>query len=203
MTSHIIPLFSTPLYKNIIQEDSIALDFIKNILYKSCNNSGNVSTDYFILNRPELYNIKKQVIHNIYNFLNYQLNFNEEFIIQNSWIIRHKKGDFSPKHMHTNCLFSGVVYLQVSDNSGDIIFTDGNSSSLYPNEISLEVSKYNLYNARSWTIKPKSNDILIFPSHLNHEVTINNSDIDRYVLAFNTFPTGILGKNSIAELRLL
>ena len=40
-------------------------------------------------------------------------------------------------------------------------------------------------------------DCLIFPSHLEHEVAVSNDKQDRYSLAFNYFPKGKLGKNSV------
>ena len=205
MTVEIIPLFSTPLYINSIQNDEEALSFVKQLEYKKGKFSKHINTDFYILERPELYNMKEQIKYYIDNFLKQTLHFTNDidFKIQNSWLIKHEKGEYSPMHRHKNSLYSGVVYLQVCNSSGDIVFWDTVDSPLYPNELSIEVKKYNIYNSRNWTIRPEVNNILIFPSHLHHEVTVNNSDMDRYVLAFNVFPAGILNKTGLSELRLL
>jgi hypothetical protein len=90
----------------------------------------------------------------------------------------------------------------VNDNSGDIVFSN-NISPLYPRELLVEIDNYDLLNSSKWTIRPKNKDILIFPSHLTHEVTPNTSDKNRYVLAFNIFPSGIFSEKTINELKIL
>ena len=40
----------------------------------------------------------------------------------------------------------------------------------------------------------KSAELILFPSHLEHSVPENKSDMERISLSFNTFSDGILGK---------
>jgi uncharacterized protein (TIGR02466 family) len=205
MTVQIFPLFSTPLYASEIIVDLVSLNFIKQLEFEPFVNSGYVTKDYYVLDHTSLFYIRKQIEGKIEEYLRDILKFSKDidFNILNSWATKHMPMEYAPKHFHSNCLFSGVVYLQVEDESGDIIFTDSNCSPLYPRQLELNTDSYNIYNARSWVIRPRVGEILIFPSHLHHEVTINNSNTDRFVLAFNVFPKGILGKNSIAELKLI
>lgn len=205
MHSEIIPLFSTPLYKSKVIIDTSILNYIKQLEFIPCNNSGDSTKDFYILDHPFLSGLKKEIEYKIEDYLRniLQITKDIDFKFLNSWATRHAPGDYAPKHIHTNCLFSGIVYLYVEEKSGDIIFTNGKRSPLYPEELQLTSYSYNIHNARSWSIRPEIGDILIFPSTLHHEVVVNNSKNDRFVLAFNIFPTGILGKNSIAELRIL
>jgi hypothetical protein len=90
----------------------------------------------------------------------------------------------------------------VNDDSGDIVFNN-NMSPLFPRELSVEMDNYHLLNSSTWKIRPTNKDILIFPSHLTHSVTPNTSDEERYVLAFNVFPSGIFSEDSINELKII
>lgn len=206
----ITPLFSTPLYTSNIGYSEAVLDYIKKIEYIRSGPDKNTTNGYCskniaLLNVPELILFKKSILQEISYFLNEQLSFSNEikFNITTSWATKHDKGDYSQPHHHSNSLYSGIVYLQVDDNSGDIIFCNKFKSPLYPQEINIEIKEFNILNSSTWAITPKNNDILIFPSHLTHEVTPSKSDQLRYALAFNIFPSGILNKNSISELQLL
>jgi uncharacterized protein (TIGR02466 family) len=205
---NIIPLFSTPLYENSLDIDSEVLEFVKGIDYVPCNPSdileGVMSVNNYILEVPQLKTFKNQIEQVVDNFLKVNLKFTQiYFNITTSWVVKHNENHRGKSHFHRNSLFSGVVYLQVSDNSGDIIFLNSSKNPLYPTEIELQATEYNVFNALSWAITPKQNSILIFPSHVKHKVTPNKSNKDRYVIAFNIFPSGILDKGNIAELHLL
>jgi ectoine hydroxylase-related dioxygenase (phytanoyl-CoA dioxygenase family) len=63
----------------------------------------------------------------------------------------------------------------------------------YPKTIDLDVVDYNIYNCQSWSITPKNNDIILFPSMLEHSSEPNRTDIPRYCIAFNVFVRGTFG----------
>jgi len=200
----VFPLFSTPIYKNKINVNVKFLNYIKQLEYHKMVSSGVISNTNYVLELAQLLDLKQLITQEINIFLKNYLCFkNINFKILTSWVIKHAKGDYSHLHMHTNSLFSGVLYLQVNKNSGDIIFVDKKQSPLYPSEIFLEVEENNLYNARFFQITPQNNEIIIFPSYLHHEVTPNKTNEDRYVLSFNIFPSGILNNNGLSELKLL
>lgn len=69
-------------------------------------------------------------------------------------------------HSSTIALFSGVYYLQVFPDSGNIIFYDD----LFLNKVEYT---------------PVIGDLLIFPSYLQHSVSPNNNSKDRISVAFN------------------
>jgi uncharacterized protein (TIGR02466 family) len=48
-----------------------------------------------------------------------------------------------------------------------------------------QIEEYNLMNSNSMKYKPKSGDVYLFPSHLNHSTTKNESDEQRICISFN------------------
>lgn len=211
--ANILPLFSTPVYVNNIQDTKDILNLVKTLNYKPAGfySSGtfienwHTTDDVYILNDLRFVELKKNIDKEINCFLKEHLKFSNKinFNITTSWIVKHLPGHFSQPHYHPNSLYSGVVYLQVDTDSGCISFdSKGQTSQLYPIEMEIELEQNNIFNSVRWEFLPKNNDIIIFPSHLNHRVSVNTSKIDRYSIAFNIFPSGILGRNTINELAI-
>ena len=62
--------------------------------------------------------------------------------------------------------------------------------------------KMNAINCGSYTIDCKQDLLIFFPSHIKHSVEKNMINLDRYCIAFNIFPTGILGDDEyVLELK--
>ena len=59
---------------------------------------------------------------------------------------------------------------------------------------------HNIYSAEEWSITPKKNTVLLFPSNLMHKVAKNLSNKDRYSLAFNINPIGTFFKKHDTEI---
>jgi hypothetical protein len=55
-------------------------------------------------------------------------------------------------------------------------------------------NKISIYNMREYTITPKRNQLILFFSNLRHKINDNNSQKDRYSLAFNLLPEGTFGE---------
>lgn len=203
----ILPLFSTPLYLNNININLDVKEYIKQYNYIPRDKDGIVNShstlDNYILNDPALHTLKQTIEKEVNYFLKEQLKFTRHlnFYITTSWVVKHFKNHFSPGHRHSNSLFSGVVYLQVDENSGNIVFSSA-SNNVLPYQIAPGIEEYNIYNSTTWSITPRNNDIIIFPSHLAHHVTNNRSNNERYVLAFNVFISGKLCEGTVGELHL-
>ena len=82
-------------------------------------------------------------------------------------------------HQHQGSLLSGVFYVYC--NSGEIRFHDPrvNAQRGYPNELQRYFSPK--------TYKPKTGDLLLFPSFLQHEVSNNLSKEPRVIMPFDVF----------------
>lgn len=123
--------------------------------------------------------------------------YTNKFVYTTSWFTKTKPNKRSNLHKHSNCMFSGVLYIEVEDNSDGIHFTnysDRNSFSLIP-------SKYNMRNSKFITIKVKKLDLIFFPSEMHHGIAINQSKKTRYSIAFNFIPIGKIGKGD-SEMQL-
>ena len=99
-----------------------------------------------------------------------------------SWVNINNRGDYNGRHTHSNGInfLSGVYYVTVPKNSGNIIFFDPKSMIFS----SAPDGEY-YHRSSSEVCEPKDNMLLLFPSWLEHEVGKNNTDEDRISISFN------------------
>ena len=101
----------------------------------------------------------------------------------NMWININSYKDSNLIHTHPGCLISGVYYIKTSKNCGDIKFKQ---SSRIDDYLHYEpVTERNSLNAIFWSAPAIENTIYLFPSWLEHLVTLNYSKEDRISLSFN------------------
>ena len=194
----IYPLFSTPVYVNNVGD--FERPDIQSLEYSSSFPGGAYnflsSVDKNVLDRPEFKDVHAIVMREINLYARGLLAVSNsiEFYVTNSWINIHKRGHSAGAHMHHNSLLSGVLYLKATENSGDLVFhRDVHSLVPFPPALDLDMDSFNLYNCKSWGHKPKTNDICLFPSVVSHSVDTNQSDQERWCLAFNVFVRGDFG----------
>lgn len=200
------PLFAIPFYRsNLGYLPHDIFEYIKSLDYERTPADNNFySVNKYVLHLNELRILKNKIMEHvnffIYDFLDVKNNMT--FNIENSWVNKHYRNDYSSEHYHGNSLISGVVYLDIDENTGPITFyKDKTHYNLWTETVRVdfnyqdnpEFQNANLYNAKSIEFLPQKNDIILFPSLLNHEVSHNESDIERYSLAFNLFPRGTAG----------
>ncbi len=103
-----------------------------------------------------------------------------------AWININKLGDYNIKHYHPNCDLSGVLWIKIPKDSGDIIFENPTAFQSY-NEIDSYMDDFknrnNIY--QSYYFPPIEGRLFIFPSHLQHHVNENESNKDRISVSFN------------------
>jgi uncharacterized protein (TIGR02466 family) len=204
MNYKFVPLFSTPLYTSILKPTDEEINFIKKLEFKRVPaNNGDQSTNIRILDCAELVNLKDQIFSHVENLTKNILFIDNavKFKLQNSWAMRHQTGDWSHEHNHANSIFSGVLYIETDEQSGEIVFLKGNHLNLFPSALNIPVNNYNEINSSMWEITPTTGQLILFPSHLTHRVTPSKSSNLRYCLAFNLFPNGILDQD-MAELEV-
>jgi uncharacterized protein (TIGR02466 family) len=198
-TRTIYPLFSTPVYVNNVGE--FPRPDLRALEYSSQAPTGNVynfasSVDKNVLDRPAFSGVREIVMReiNVYAREIMAVSDKIEFYITNSWINIHRRGQAAGPHVHNNSLLSGVLYLQVSETSGDLVFQREVLSLLpFPPALDLDIDRFNIYNCKSWGHRPKNNEIVIFPSVVMHSADANESDEERICLAFNAFVRGTFG----------
>jgi uncharacterized protein (TIGR02466 family) len=208
----VLPLFSKPLYTSNLQLNKKENDLISHYLKKETfNNSGindkkNLSNNISkgskslnVLENKKLNFLKIKILKHFDIYKNTILNYeNTNFLISSSWFTKTSMSESGNFHNHSNCMFSGVFYINVNKESGDISFESFNN-----NNFLLIPTKYNIYNSKEISLTPNANDIFIFPSELHHRIEVNKSNSTRYSLAFNLFPYGKIGiKDSLVDLKV-
>jgi len=100
-------------------------------------------------------------------------------LFKNFWINVNPPGTYNTTHIHPGAQLSGIFYVKVPDNSGNIVF-----------ENTLEqhnpLSQF-LYGVPTETasVTPTAGQTIIFNSHLPHSVELNMSNENRISIAFN------------------
>ena len=102
-------------------------------------------------------------------------------MIQNCMI--NPPGSRNNIHTHPYNYLSGVYYLKVPPKSGNLVFLEPKPQAevLSPPK----KKEASIHTAHSVDFEPKQNTLIFFPSWLQHEVKINNSNQDRVILSFN------------------
>ena len=193
-----MPLFSKVFYMKHLEIDT---DKIISMIDNHFENSGtntsidvdnisSVSISKSILELENFIDLKKQLMNELNNFFHNVMNYESDFKITTSWFTKSQNSQSSNYHNHNNSMFSGILYLQTDENSGDISFEDFNNR-----RYKLNVKEYNIYNCTEYQIKPNDGLLILFPSEVHHKILKNNSNIVRHSLAFNIIPVGEIGSN--------
>jgi len=167
-------------------------------------NTGNSNTINSYIFDSKLKKIKQFCEQQLKIYVEKVINPEEEldFYITQSWLNITKPGEHHHEHSHANSIISGVFYISTVEDDR-ITFRD-------PNHKIKELIKFhnpkefNLWNSPSWFFPSITNELLLFPSWLNHKVDINEkATTDRISLSFNTFVKGTLGgRKELSELIL-
>tara|TARA_B100001093_G_scaffold446071_1_gene450063 strand:+ start:61 stop:678 length:618 start_codon:yes stop_codon:yes gene_type:complete len=189
-------LWPIPIYEAEIPVKQEWKDVIVNSEYDRTHiNNSDISKDRYILNNiPDL---KSDIEKHCELFVRKYLSVkdNAKFYLQNSWCNIHGPEEESQIHYHGNSLLSGVYYPIFPKNSGNIAFHKGSIyNNIFHQSIRLEYEEHNNVTAEKYVLGPKEGTIVIFPSHLEHSVEKNNSNENRYSLAFNFYVRGKFGK---------
>ena len=184
----LIGLFPTPCaiftYKNDIKEET---NFIENLKYEKNNNEIQLkSVDTFVLKNKELEKINTFIKESLKEYAIRVLATDQPLFTTQSWCNKNSKGARHHRHAHPNSLVSGVFYIRIDD-SAPILFHN-KQNALVVNPI-----KHHEFNNETYGLKMKNAELILFPSHLEHSVPENKSDMERISLSFNTFSNGILG----------
>jgi len=149
----------------------------------------NITGDYHgetnISSRREFFWLNEQLSFHVKKYLE-GININHDdlsIFVQKSWPVVCLKDDGQVyKHFHKNSCISAVFYLQLdeSDCGGNLIFYPPSNYT----HLLIPVS-YELQDFYYSTHKPLTNQLIIFPSSLEHEVTKYTGDIKRYSISFD------------------
>ena len=188
-------IFPTPIYTTKLDREltRLELKFVEKIKKESYYNGQNTtSNSNYILNEKPFLNLKKELNLRVKDYFEKVISSTDLVIpfITQSWLNYTEKDQYHPKHSHSNSFVSGVFYINCHKELDKITFFNDDYKTIKP-----EVKTWNLYNSESWWFPVKTNDIIMFPSSLNHMVETKEGDNTRISLAFNVFVKGIEGSN--------
>jgi hypothetical protein len=187
------PIFVTSLFYNIL--DKIDVKQLSETVYslekkqQSHNRSGvsSFQSDFFINtydNDITKHLFEEYIIPNANNIINYFWGYVRTYKNIEYWYNVNHPNSYNHLHNHVGSVLSGVFYIKVPENSGNINFVRTESE---VNDISkfIDVNKTNPYtNCRYWS-KAVEGKLIMFPSYLSHYVEQNTSTDDRISLSFN------------------
>jgi len=167
---------------------------IKDIIEEGMKrNTGNTSSNNSYIFNGKLKNIKQFCEEHIKTYVEQVIYPKEEldFYITQSWLNITKPGEFHHDHSHPNSIISGVFYISTEEDD-KITFND---SDKVKKLIAFEPKEYNIWNSSVWTFSVNTNELILFPSWLEHMVQPNEkATVDRISLSFNIFAKGVFGE---------
>jgi uncharacterized protein (TIGR02466 family) len=179
--------FAMEILHNIdnIELKQYALELRKNSPGVVKSNYGGWQSDIFQVPNTQVSILTDTIVQRAASIKN-KLGFKEDyhFYLNNIWININQRSSFNKPHIHTECVLSGVYYVDCDATHGNIVFR-------HPSIIQQcvieedSVSKFTEFNAAEWSVFPEIGKLLIFPSWLEHYVEPNSSDHERISIAFN------------------
>tara|TARA_R100001594_G_scaffold29392_1_gene54886 strand:+ start:47 stop:646 length:600 start_codon:yes stop_codon:yes gene_type:complete len=109
-----------------------------------------------------------------------------QYCISNAWVNINSKGGSNSIHYHPGSSLSGVFWINVPKDSGELVFKNPNNFveastlSRYADHLTASFNKY-----ETFYLEPKEGYMVLFPSHIQHLVRENKSNEDRIAISFN------------------
>lgn len=182
------PVLIASYHKDFTKE----LEYVKSLEHKlnekSQNEYAKQSTNTFLLDEPELKEIREFIEVYLKFYVHNVLECSDELVITQAWSNICEKGRKHHEHVHPNSIVSGVFYFQINEKLPPIEFRNPNTHSF-----NLNIQKQNNFNSATFLLPLNSGELILFPSNLTHSVPENKDDLPRISLAFNTFAKNSLG----------
>lgn len=115
-----------------------------------------------------------------------------EIVITQSWLNHSKKGQWHHQHAHPGSWLSACYYVAADAESDKIYFHRG----IGYDRIPFPPTEFNPFNSDSWWLPVSTGDLVIFPSHLTHNVAPVETDTTRVSLSLNTWFNGTAGSEN-------
>ena len=196
------PVFPKPIYRTFLKKKLTKKDiqYANNIRLRHKNEGNTNSRNSYILNGKHFNKLKIELENIVKNYVDNVIcpQYNIKPYITQSWFNYTSSNEYHHKHAHSNSILSGVLYFTADPTFDSIIFSRNRYEPM-----SIEKKSYNLYNSDTWKFSVQSNQVILFPSDLMHQVEMKKGNNLRISLAFNVFFKGKLGhRDSLTELIL-
>jgi len=196
-------LFAEPIFRADIGHAISAeqVEFIKGI--KMVRNQTNlISENLYLFEEPEMASIRDAVQEVLDLYAREVMGIPQRLYVTQSWSLTNEPDVGMHGHSHSNSIISGSLYFtDLPEPPARMVF---DRHMMYQQiEFVPDDDKKNIYNAPMNVITPRKNEVLLFPSGLQHFVEPNRSPLPRHSIAFNTFVRGKLGDyRDVSELEL-
>jgi len=182
----IIDIFKTSIYKTSIKNIDYKNYFIDLLNNQRLLNNGNSLSNVGGFQSQSLNIIDENIKQNLFikPALEYIKQFNRNYKIElaNFWINSNNKNDYNLLHSHSECNISGVYYIQAPENSGRIVFQNGDLTKMSSkNQFCFDDA--NFYSR--YFIPVNDYDLILFASDTFHYAEPNRSNDERISVAFN------------------
>ena len=148
----------------------------------SISNYGGWQSSWFFLNNED------DILHSfLVNCLSEFPNIKKSVNIKvEAWININKPDDYNVMHHHPTCDLSGVLWIKAPKDCGVIEFESPVSFQTY-NEVESYTKDFkdSINYFHTYYFTPTEGRILVFPSHLQHQVRENKSNEERISVSFN------------------
>jgi uncharacterized protein (TIGR02466 family) len=167
------------------------LNYIKN-LNKRENVLNTVTTNTNVLKDPILTDLKQFILKEVNVYFSEIIKTNNVITpyITQSWCNYTYQNQGHHTHRHHNSILSGVFYVKAEDKEDSITIVKP-----YTDNFQFSCFERNPCNAETMTFPVKTNDLIIFPSYLEHSVQTKSNNNERISLAFNIFVKGEIGSD--------
>ncbi len=148
------------------------------------------SADTHVLDAPEMESLRAIVADHVNQFGWKVISAQPKhsFYITQSWVNFTQPGQSHFRHMHTNSLISGSLYIYVKKEADSICFYRNSGA-----QILVTDDQTNPFNTPIHRVPVDVGDLVLFPSSLLHDVEPTTGGHIRVSLAFNAFIKGELG----------
>jgi len=191
--AHIQELFPTLIYMDLCDQDiSSDVEYILNseiadVSQQTKDNYGHRSKSAYVLNDNRALTLRNWIVDKLDDYAKNVLGYDIDGMgITQSWLSIKDTGHKHIAHKHPNSLISGVFYFE--DSNTPILFTDDYKEYFKVNR-NPEKAPHNIYN-----VMPKKYGLILFPSHLEHEVVTNDNE-NRYSMSINSLPLSKMGSD--------
>ena len=186
-----IDLFKTPLFTCNLDSTRHMVPKLKQYAYqqekyksgRNVSNIGGHQTPFITIEKEPLYKELIDLLISEIKGVVVAMNYHSEkqIVIGQCWININRKNHLNMPHIHPNTDFAGVYFIKTDSNT-PIGFKNPD---IIVHQHEDRYTDYNAYNTEGHMYYPKDNDFIMFPSHIEHWVDENKTDIPRISLAFN------------------
>lgn len=175
-----IELFGLPIYIGVDSTDLTSIE--KDILTMSNDPSDHISNDGGWQSQDKHLHLVDHIINlHVKKYFRQLGNDSVNYTITSQWANVNTPGSANIMHNHGDADFSGIVYIKVPKNSGNLFLHNPyapvrNLTAVFPFAKNSSTGHY---------VEVETGLVVLFPGNVFHQVLVNRSEENRISVAFN------------------